>query len=107
MPRPEDTDDRTISLSRVSTQEILARAVDPCALAIFGASGDLTKRKLVPALHHLALAGLLPHQFGLVGLARADLTSDQFRAQLDTEAAEFLGKDFRPDIWADLRRRIH
>jgi glucose-6-phosphate 1-dehydrogenase len=107
MPRPDDADDRTTSISRVSTQEILARAVEPCAIVIFGASGDLTKRKLVPALHNLSDAGLLPHQFGLVGVSRADMTSEQFRAQLDVEVAEFLGKDFRPEVWAELRGRIH
>ena len=49
----------------------LRRRPDPCALVIFGASGDLTKRKLFPALYSLALRKLLPDRFGVVGAARS------------------------------------
>ena len=49
------------------------RIPEPCVVVIFGASGDLTKRKLLPALFHLEQAGLLPEQFGIVGVARRDL----------------------------------
>ena len=45
------------------------RTVAPCALVIFGASGDLTKRKLIPSLYHLAQQRLLPNEFALVGCA--------------------------------------
>src|SRR5262245_64044385 len=101
MTRRGDLDeDRTVALGAgVKTAEILAmRAADPCAMVIFGASGDLTKRKLVPALHHLSVAGLLPTEFGLVGVARADMTTDAFRSTLEDEARKFLGKDFREDV---------
>ena len=108
MTRRDLEDDRTVVLGTgVKTAEILAmRAAEPCAMVIFGASGDLTKRKLVPALHHLAVAGLLPANFGLVGFARADLTTDTFRSHLDEDIKRFLGKDFREDVWADLRERL-
>jgi glucose-6-phosphate 1-dehydrogenase len=49
------------------------RIPEPCVVVIFGASGDLTKRKLLPALFHLEQAGLLPKEFGIVGIARRDL----------------------------------
>ncbi len=49
------------------------RPVAPTALVIFGASGDLTKRKLVPAVYNLALSRLLPTRFALVGVARREL----------------------------------
>ena len=49
------------------------RAPDPCIVVIFGASGDLTKRKLLPALYHLDQAGLLPENFAVVGVARRSL----------------------------------
>ena len=52
----------------------LRRTPDPCALVIFGASGDLTRRKLFPALYSLAFRGLLPEQFGIVGVARTELS---------------------------------
>ena len=51
------------------------RIADPCIFVIFGGSGDLTKRKLVPALYHLEQAGLLPANFVVVGVARRDLSA--------------------------------
>jgi len=55
---------------------------DSCVMAVFGASGDLTRRKLIPALYNLAAQKLLPEDFALVGLSRRALTDDQFRAQV-------------------------
>ncbi len=57
-----------------------ARKADPCVMVIFGASGDLTKRKLVPALLNLAAAKLLPEQFAIIGFANIDQTTEGFRA---------------------------
>jgi len=51
----------------------------PCTMVIFGASGDLTKRKLLPALYNLRKAGLLSDQFAVVGAARSPITDDEFR----------------------------
>jgi glucose-6-phosphate 1-dehydrogenase len=51
------------------------RVPDPCIVVIFGASGDLTKRKLLPALFHLEQQGLLPKDFAVVGVARRDLSA--------------------------------
>src|SRR5580658_6353813 len=51
------------------------RIADPCIFVIFGASGDLTKRKLVPALYHLEQSGLLPANFVVVGVARRSLSA--------------------------------
>jgi glucose-6-phosphate 1-dehydrogenase len=55
-------------------------AVPPCVLVIFGASGDLTERKLLPAIERLATFGRLPKQLALVGVARTPMTDDEFRA---------------------------
>ena len=64
------------------------RIPDPGILVIFGASGDLTKRKLLPALYHLFLAGLLPKQFAIVGVARRPL-GDEFAADMREGVVEF------------------
>ena len=56
----------------------LRRKPDPCALIIFGASGDLTHRKLFPALYALAYRRLLPERFAVVGVARTEQTPEQF-----------------------------
>ena len=50
----------------------------PCVMVIFGASGDLTKRLLMPALYNLACDGLLPEEFAIVGMAMDELTSEAF-----------------------------
>ena len=51
----------------------------PCTMVIFGASGDLTKRKLLPALYNLRKAGLLSDHFAVIGVARSPMTDDEFR----------------------------
>jgi len=58
-----------------------ARTVHPCVLVIFGATGDLTHRKLLPALYNLAIEQPLPPQFSVVGVARRSFTDDEFRQQ--------------------------
>jgi glucose-6-phosphate 1-dehydrogenase len=64
------------------------RVPDPGILVIFGASGDLTKRKLLPALFHLEQAGLLPKKFAIVGVARRPL-GDEFAADMREGIVEF------------------
>ena len=58
-----------------------ARTVEPCVMVIFGATGDLTHRKLLPALYNLELEHPLPPQFTVVGVARRPFTNDEFRKQ--------------------------
>src|SRR4051794_5966593 len=68
----------------------LASVPGPCTLVIFGASGDLAHRKLVPALYNLALRGLLPAAFSMVGVARTDYGGDDgFRAEMKKAVAQF------------------
>ncbi|MBV8172259.1 MAG: glucose-6-phosphate dehydrogenase [Candidatus Eremiobacteraeota bacterium] len=64
------------------------RATTPVQIVIFGASGDLTNRKLLPALYNLAQADLLPENFCVVGFARSEMTDDQFRDALRKSVAE-------------------
>jgi glucose-6-phosphate 1-dehydrogenase len=63
----------TISAEALKASQHSERAPDPCIVVIFGASGDLTKRKLLPALYHLEQAGNLPANFAVVGVARRPL----------------------------------
>lgn len=64
---------------------------DPCAIVIFGASGDLTSRKLIPALYNLYLNDALPNPFLIVGCARTQWTHDEFRGRME-EAIREAGK---------------
>jgi glucose-6-phosphate 1-dehydrogenase len=75
-----------------------ARVADPCTLVIFGASGDLTHRLLVPALYNLAAARLLPDEFGLIGVARSPSTSDAFREDLAKSLPRFTNRPVDQDV---------
>jgi glucose-6-phosphate 1-dehydrogenase len=60
-----------------------------CVVTIFGASGDLTKRKLIPALYNLALEKRLPERFSVVGYARSEMSDDAFRERMREAVGEF------------------
>src|SRR5438309_10124748 len=83
------------------------RPGDPCIMVIFGASGDLTKRKLIPALYNLAKDNLLSKDFALIGVARSNLSTDQFRDDLSHEIKEFATGDVDPKVWDDFVKRIY
>ena len=68
-------------------------------IVIFGASGDLTSRKLVPALYELHRKGRLPPETRVVGCSRTVFTHDQWRAHLAASTAQFAGKAFDPAAW--------
>ncbi|HEX4409917.1 MAG TPA: glucose-6-phosphate dehydrogenase [Xanthobacteraceae bacterium] len=66
-----------------------AKVADPCSFVIFGASGDLTHRLLVPALYNLEASGLLPEAFALIGVARSEMSDDAFRDDLAKSLPKF------------------
>jgi glucose-6-phosphate 1-dehydrogenase len=78
------------------------RTPDPCIMVIFGASGDLTKRKLFPALYSLAYRHLLPEKFAVVGVARTEETDDEFRERMKEAVQQFGRDEFRDDVWESL-----
>jgi glucose-6-phosphate 1-dehydrogenase len=75
------------------------RKPDACTLVIFGASGDLTKRKLFPALYSLAFRRLLPDNFAVVGVARSEETDEEFKERMKEAVQEFGRDEFREDAW--------
>jgi glucose-6-phosphate 1-dehydrogenase len=78
------------------------RQVRPCALVIFGANGDLTKRKLVPALYRLALERRLPSGFSIIGNSRTEMSDDSFREKMRASVVQFLEEShFDEDVWCD------
>jgi len=70
-------------------EEWQARPAPPCAMVIFGATGDLTKRKLIPALYNLITNGLLPEEFAVVGVGRTPLSDDEFRRRMAEDLRRF------------------
>ena len=80
----------------------------PTTLVIFGASGDLTRRKLLPAIYHLARRGRLPAQFAVVGIARSAMTDDEFREQFRESLKEFVSGNAAADqVAASLAERMY
>ena len=72
---------------------------DPCTLVIFGATGDLTHRKLIPALYNLAADGALPPAISVVGFARRDKTDEVFRTELEEAARKFSRQNLNDELW--------
>jgi glucose-6-phosphate 1-dehydrogenase len=85
----------------------MGRPADPCIMVVFGASGDLTKRKLIPALYNLAKDNLLSKEFALVGVARNELSSEQFRDMIGKEIGDYATTKVDPDLWHWFARRIY
>jgi glucose-6-phosphate 1-dehydrogenase len=80
---------------------------DPCALVIFGATGDLTKRKLLPSLYNLRANGLLPRDFALVGAVRKPMDDEALRDLMSAEIREFATRPVDAQLWAEFRERLH
>jgi glucose-6-phosphate 1-dehydrogenase len=86
---------------------LLRRTPDPCALVIFGASGDLTHKKLMPALYSLAFRRLLPERFAVIGVARTEGDDDSWRADMKQTVQRYARDEFRQDIWDELAGALH
>jgi glucose-6-phosphate 1-dehydrogenase len=83
----------------------LRRRPEPCVLTIFGASGDLTRRKIFPALYALAYRKLLPEQFAVLGVARTEMRTEEFVAALEEAVREFGRDEFTTEAWEVLASR--
>src|SRR5437868_3595467 len=77
-------------------------APEPCAVVVFGASGDLAHRKLLPALYNLAAAAHLPAAFGVVGVSKSEYTHQAFAADMREAVGKFSRtKPIDEELWAD------
>jgi glucose-6-phosphate 1-dehydrogenase len=104
----------TATATATSTQVESTRKRDPndpkagpCIIVIFGAAGDLTKRKLIPALYNLALQNHLPDQFAIVGVARSEKSDQSFRDELTQAMQQFATTKLDPKKWEWFLARIH
>lgn len=79
---------------------------EPCSVVIFGATGDLTHRKLVPALYNLAADGALPPAISVVGFARRDKTDEEFRSELKEAALKHSRQTINEELWASFASSI-
>ena len=82
-------------------------SADPCILVIFGASGDLTRRKLLPALYNLAESKHLPDRFAVLGVARPAIDEATYRAQMRDRVRDAEDEPIEPRLWATIGDRLH
>ncbi len=80
---------------------------DPVNIVIFGASGDLTQRKLIPALYNLYLKKRLPEHFNIVGVSRSELSHDEFRDKVREGVENFSEGTYDADKWAEFAAHVH
>ena len=81
---------------------------DSCVLVIFGASGDLTKRKLIPGLYNLSCEGCMNPEFEVLGIGRTPMSSEEFRQQTGEAAAKSKdAREFSESGWRDFQTRLH
>jgi glucose-6-phosphate 1-dehydrogenase len=84
----------------------LELAAPPCAVVIFGATGDLTRRKLLPALYRLTQQRLIPNEFAILGSARHQQTDDEFRASMHAALTEFADESLDESTWQSFAKHI-
>src|SRR3954463_14129222 len=83
------------------------RAVtQPCSIVILGAPGDLTHRKLLPALYNLAADGELPPAVSVIGFARRPKSDDDFRKEMEEAVKKFSRQTVRDEIWTNFSQSI-
>jgi glucose-6-phosphate 1-dehydrogenase len=81
--------------------------LQPCTLVIFGATGDLTRRKLIPGLYSLAQEKLLPERLTVIGFARRDKSDDDFRAEMRQAVQEFARYPFDETLWETFANSLY
>ncbi len=100
------TDEALLSLNPLSDITV-GKMASPCVLTIFGATGDLTAKKLLPALYNLAKDGLLPPHFICVGFARREKTNEQFRAEMLEAVTKYSRtKPIDHELWKQFSQQI-
>ena len=90
-----------------ATTPQIGKQGDPCVMVIFGAAGDLTGRMLIPALYNLARAGLLSREFAVVGVARTQMSDEEFRKRVFDDVKDYCGECVKDAAWDDFVRRFY
>lgn len=83
------------------------RGAPPTVVVIFGASGDLTRRKLIPAIYNLASDNLLPAHFSLIGYGRSAMPDEEFRRIAAESNEKFSRRSFQPEVWKRVEDRTY
>jgi glucose-6-phosphate 1-dehydrogenase len=97
----------TVATASHAVIETSTHSAGPCAIVIFGAAGDLTKRLLLPALYNLKRSNLLPQEFAIVGVAHTSMSQDDFRSKLSQEIQEFATVAVDEQLWQQFEQRLY
>src|SRR5271163_2020067 len=90
-----------------SQPQRVGRPGDPCVMVIFGAAGDLTRRKLFPALYNLAKQQLLSREFAVIGLSHGSMSTDDFRKWVADDIKNYAGSSADADLIEWFLRRVY
>jgi glucose-6-phosphate 1-dehydrogenase len=90
-----------------ASHEPKGQPAGPCLMVIFGASGDLTKRKLIPALYNLERSHYLPENFAVIGFAFDQMSTEEFRQKISSEARELDEAPIEPESWNRFIERLY
>jgi len=83
------------------------RISDPCSIVFFGASGDLMKRMLLPAMYNLRLGDIMPSNFGIIGFSRSEFTNEEFRDEMKKSVDEFSRSGpARDPLWSEFASKL-
>ena len=96
---------RTSEATRRSAESGLP--ADPSVMVIFGASGDLTKRKLIPALYNLAKQKLLAKEFAIVGISRSEMSHEEYRKRIGEDLKEYSQGAVDSGLWNWFAERLY
>jgi|SRR5436190_1682904 len=95
-----------VTVPAVSRGQSLGPVPNDHVIVLFRATGDLAKRKLIPGLFHLAVSGLLPERYRIVGTSRKPLSDDEFRELARTAVDEFGRREATDETWPDFAERL-
>ena len=93
-------------LQQFQNASAISQRAGPCVIVIFGASGDLTKRKLLPSLCNLVASDLLAEDFAIIGVGRREWSDEDFRQQMREAVAKFATQKVDPALWANIEQRL-
>ncbi len=98
----------TVFMSNPFREDLVSRSrPESCSVVIFGATGDLTHRKLIPALYNLAVDGELPSSVKIVGFARREKSDEEFREGLKVLNKEVSRNGHNEDVWSEFEKTVH
>ena len=92
----------SLETDRAPAERKAGEPANPCVMVIFGAAGDLTKRKLIPALYNLAKEGLLSPDFAVIGVARREMGTEEFREKIGQVLKKYATDGLDPKLWEQI-----